>query len=234
MLSRTMSREACRGDLFLGVERPSTTSPRARPSLERLGFSSTSPRNTETLRFGERSRATERSVLGGSTSSLLSPFGSRGRGKTTRSGAAMEAWRDVGHERACGPVPGNLVRRTCPFPRVSDRASSSSSDDDEKSAGRFDEGRGRPTLVLRSSMGHDAAGAAAAFPPTVCSDVAMCFPVMDAETESSVRVGLVVEGEKVSVSPVQETVSAIVTALTADNLWCVKCWSGVRANSTQQ
>jgi hypothetical protein len=67
-------------------------------------------------------------------------------------------------------------------------------------------------------MGHDVAGAAAAFPPAAFSPAAMCFPVMDAETESSVRVGLVVEGEKVSVSPVQETVSAIVTALTADNL----------------
>ena len=64
------------------------------------------------------------------------------------------------------------------------------------------------------SMGHDAAGGAAAFPPAVPSTAAWFFPVN--VSESSVRVGLA-EGENESVSPVIETASVIVT-VTADNL----------------
>ena len=162
---------------------------------------------TEALRFGERSRTAVPSDLGELTSSLLSPFGSRGCGGSARAGAAGEARREVGSER--GFDPGILVRRPFPLPRASMFASSSLLDDDEKRAGRFDEGRGPFFPPLRSSMGHDVAGAAAAFPPAAFSPTALNFPAM--VTESSVRVGLV-EGENESVSPVMDTASVIVTA----------------------
>ena len=55
-------------------------------------------------------------------------------------------------------------------------------------------------------MGHDAAGAIVAIPPTMGS-FAKYFRVP--EVESSVRVGFV-EGEKERVSPVHETASTIV------------------------
>ena len=107
--------------------------------------------------------------------------------------------RDVGVER--GLEASNLARRPLPLPRDSICSSASSSpDDDEEGAGRFEEGRG-PFLPPRSSMGHEAAGAAAAFPPTACSPAAVCFPMM--VTESSVSVGLV-DGENERVSPVTE------------------------------
>ena len=145
-------------------------------------------------------------------SSLLSPFGSRGCGMSARGAAEGDAMREVGSDR--GLVPGNLVRRPFPFPRASRLAWSSSLDDEGKEAGRFEEGRGLCFPVLRVSMGHDAAGGAAAFPPAVPSTAAWCFPVN--VTESSVRVGFV-DGENESVSPVIETASVIVTG-TADNL----------------
>ena len=147
-------------------------------------------------------------------SSLLSPFGSRGCGMSARGAAEGDAMRDVGSDR--GAVPGNLVKRPFPFPRASRCAWSSSLDDDENVAGRFEDGRGLCFPVLRVSMGHEAAGGAAAFPPAVPSTAAWCFPVN--VTESSVRVGLV-DGENESVSPVTDTASVIVT-FTADNL-CV-------------
>ena len=52
------------------------------------------------------------------------------------------------------------------------------------------------TCTPRSSIGHDAAGAIAAFLP-VTGSLAKCFPIP--ELESSVRVGFV-EGEKESLS----------------------------------
>ena len=188
-----------------------------------FGFSSLLLRGTETLRFGERSRTTAQSDLGESTSSLLSPFGSRGCGGSARTGAAGEARREVGSER--GLVPGNLVRRPFPLPRASMYASSSSLDDDEKRAGRFDEGRGPFVPPLRSSIGQDAAGAAAAFPPAAHSRAITYYPVV-----VTVRVGLA-DGEKESVSPVMETASVIVTEATADNLWFRVNGDEVRARS---
>ena len=142
----------------------------------------------------------------------------------TRSGAAGEARREAGQERVVGLVPGNLVRRPYPLPSASKRSSCSSLDDDEKRAGRFDEGRGPFCRTPRSSMGHDAAGAAAAFPPATFS-FATNFPAPNAE--SSVRVGFV-EGERERLSPVHETASAVVTALRL--ITCeVMGWSRVRA-----
>ena len=207
VLPRAASLDACRGDLFFGVERSYTTGPRTRPSPVLFGFTPLLLRGTETLRFGERSRTTVRSDLGDPTFSLLSPLGSRGCGKSARAGAAGEARREVGSDR--GFVPGNLVRRPFPLPRASMFVSSSSLDDDEKRAGRFDEGRGLFLPPPRVSMGHDAAGGAAAFPPAIPSTAAWCFPVN--VTESSVSVGLV-DGEKERVSPVIDTASVIVTA----------------------
>ena len=191
VLPRAASLDACRGDLFFGVERSYTTGSRTRPSPVLFGFTPLLLRGTKTLRFGERSRTTVRSDLGDPTSSLLSPLGSRGCGKSARNAAVGEARRDVGSDR--GFVPGSLVRRPFPFPRASIFAASSSLDDEGKDAGRFDEGRGLFLPPLRSSMGHDAAGGAAALPPTTPSTAFTCFPVI--ATESSVRVGLV-EGEK--------------------------------------
>ena len=84
---------------------------------------------------------------------------------SARGAAEGDAIRDTGSER--GAVPGNLVKRPFPFPRASRFAWSSSLDDDGKVAGRFEDGRGLSFPVLRASMGRDAAGGAAAFPPTV-------------------------------------------------------------------
>ena len=126
---------------------------------------------------------------------------------SARGAAEGDAMRDVGSDR--GAVPGNLVKRPFPFPRASRFAWSSSLDDDEKVAGRFEDGRGLCFPVLRVSMGHEAAGGAAAFPPAVPSTVAWLFPVN--VTESSVRVGLV-DGENERVSPMIDTASVIVTA----------------------
>ena len=173
-------------------------------------------RGTEVLRFGERSRTTVPSDLGELTSSLLSPFGSRGCGGPARTGAAGEARREVGSER--GLVPGNPVRRPFPLPRASMYASSSSLDDGEKRAGRFDERRGPFYPPLRSSLGHDAAGAAAAFPPATRSAVTLCFPMTDADTESSVRVGFVVEGEKNCLSCARDCIGHR-DRTSADSLW---------------
>ena len=208
VLPRAASLDACRGDLFFGVERSYTAGTRSRPSPVLFGFTPLLLRGTKTLRFGERSRTTVRSDLGDPTSSLLSPLGSRGCGKSARNAAVGEARRGVGSDR--GFAPGNLVKRPFPFPRASIVASSSSLDDEGKEAGRFDEGRGLFFPPLRSSMGHDAAGAAAAFPPATLSAALMCFPVI--VTESSVRLGLV-DGEKERASPVTETASGIVTLL---------------------
>jgi hypothetical protein len=61
------------------------------------------------LRFGERSHTTAQSDLGESTSSLLSPFGSRGCGKSARTGAAGEAKREVGSDLKDGTQPEPVV-----------------------------------------------------------------------------------------------------------------------------
>ena len=147
-----------------------------------FGLPSLLLRGTEALRLGERSRTTAPSDLGELTSSLLSPFGSRGCGGSARTGAAGEARREVGSDR--GFDPGYLVRRLFPMPRASKFASSSSLDDDGKRAGRFDEGRGPFFPPLRSSMGQDAAGAAAAFPPAAHSRAITYFPEGAAESVS--------------------------------------------------
>ena len=107
-----------------------------------------------------------------------------------------------------------------PFTRASRLAWSSSLDDEGKNAGRFEEGRGLCFPVLRMSMGHDAAGGAAAFPPAAPSTAVWCFPLN--VTESSVRVGFV-EGVNESVSPVTETASVIVTVRL---ITCVLCLDG--------
>ena len=203
VLPRTVSREPSRGDLFTGVERSKMTSPTDRPSYGRPGFSSSFRRIPRALRFRRAVAARRTLRLGNFVSSLLSPFGSRGRECTLRSGAVGVDKRDVGQERVGGLDPGDLVRRPFPLPRASKRSSSSSLDDDESSAGRFDEGRGLFIPAARSSMGQEAAGRAAAFPPATVPSTIFDFPMTDVAVESSVSVGFV-EGEKVRVSPAHE------------------------------